>query len=378
MSSGGAWGFYAHRLINRMAVFTLPSSMIGLFKFNIDFLSDHAVDPDKRRYASRHEAVRHYIDLDHWGSPPFDNVPRRWIDMLATYVQLSCVKDNGDTVLLHAPLINTFTGEVPDTLKTFVVRHLLPEYYEDVWSFDPDSVQRYFPSYDCVSCKTILGTEDFTKHGIVPYHLYFMQQRLTDAFARKDLTAVLQLSADFGHYISDAHVPLHTTKNYNGQLSGQEGIHAFWESRIPELLAEKDWDFLVGQAIYLDDPRTYYWDIVLKSHRLAQEVLQIEKELSQTFPDDEQYCFEERLNVLARTQCPDYAMAYDQKMNGMVETRMQDAIHAVGSAWFTAWVDGGQPQFQDFLIEMSKADREAFEALERDFVKGRAFGREHE
>jgi hypothetical protein len=208
--------------------------------------------------------------------------------------------------------------------------------------------------------------------------LYAIQQRLADAFARKDLSEVLRLSADFGHYIGDAHVPLHTTKNYNGQLTGQDGIHGFWESRIPELLAESDWDFLVGQASYIDDPLNYYWDMVLESYRLADDVLNIEKRLSETFPDDEQYCFEERLNVVVRTQCPEYAKAYDLQMNGMVETRMQQAIRAVGSAWFTAWVDGGQPQFQDFLVEMSDADRKAFEELEREFVKGRAFGREHE
>jgi hypothetical protein len=122
----------------------------------------------------------------------------------------------------------------------------------------------------------------------------------------------------------------------------------------------------------------YYWDIVLKSHRLSDEVLSIEKELSKTFPADEQYCFEERNAVLIRTQCPAYADAYQQKMSGMVETRMQDAILAVGSAWFTAWVDGGQPRFDDFLLEMDTADREALEALEREYVKRRGFGREHE
>lgn len=359
-------------------MFTLPSSMIGVYKFNIDYLTDHAVDPDKRRYASKHEAVRHYMDLDHWGAVPFNNVPRRWIDLLAGYIELKCVRGAGDTMTIHQPFMETIGGEIPDTLKTFVAKHLMSQYYEDVWSFNPDTVQKYFPAIDCGPCKEIYGSEAFTQHGILPYHLYSMQQRLTDAFANKNLAEVLRLSADFGHYIGDAHVPLHTTKNYNGQLSGQEGIHAFWESRIPELFAEKDWDFLVGQAIYIDDPRNYYWNIVLKSYELADDVLQIEKDLSKTFPDDEQYCFEERLNTLVRTQCPEYAAAYDQKMSGMVEARMQDAILAVGSAWFTAWVDGGQPKFQDFLIEMSDSDREAFEALEREFVKGRAFGRDHE
>jgi hypothetical protein len=41
------WGFFAHRLINRVAVYTLPTEMIGWFKPQIDYLSEHAVDPDK-------------------------------------------------------------------------------------------------------------------------------------------------------------------------------------------------------------------------------------------------------------------------------------------------------------------------------------------
>ena len=58
------WGFWGHRKINRMAVFTLPPDLIIFYKKHIEFITDHAVDPDKRRYASKHEAVRHYIDLD--------------------------------------------------------------------------------------------------------------------------------------------------------------------------------------------------------------------------------------------------------------------------------------------------------------------------
>ena len=72
------WGFFGHRRINRLAVFTLPPEMIGFYKKNIEYITEHAVDPDKRRYATRHEAVRHYIDIDHWGTFPFDNVPRSW------------------------------------------------------------------------------------------------------------------------------------------------------------------------------------------------------------------------------------------------------------------------------------------------------------
>ena len=50
-----------------------------------------------------------------------------------------------------------------------------------------------------------------------------------------------------------------------------------------------------------------------------------------------------------RTQCEDYAKTYEQAMDGMVEARMQDAILAIGSAWFTAWVDAGQPDLNALL-----------------------------
>ena len=75
-SSAKAWGFWAHQRINRMAVFTLPTEMLMFYKKNIEYLTDHAVDPDMRRYAIEGEAARHYIDVDHYGTYPFEMVPR--------------------------------------------------------------------------------------------------------------------------------------------------------------------------------------------------------------------------------------------------------------------------------------------------------------
>ena len=68
-----------------MAVFTLPPEMIGFYKRNIDFITEHAVDPDKRRYAVDDEAARHYIDIDHYGKNPFDSVPKLWKDAVEKY-----------------------------------------------------------------------------------------------------------------------------------------------------------------------------------------------------------------------------------------------------------------------------------------------------
>ena len=68
----------------------------------------------------------------------------------------------------------------------------------------------------------------------------------------------MKYGAEIGHYISDAHVPLHASSNHNGQFTNQKGIHGFWESRVPELLAEKEFDFFIGKADYIQRPRRFY------------------------------------------------------------------------------------------------------------------------
>ena len=83
-----SWGFYGHKRINRMAVFTLPPELFTFYKKHIEFLTEHAVDPDKRRYAAKGEAEKHYIDIDHYvqkGEDPFEVVPKRWKDAVEKF-----------------------------------------------------------------------------------------------------------------------------------------------------------------------------------------------------------------------------------------------------------------------------------------------------
>ena len=95
-----------------------------------------------------------------------------------------------------------------------------------------------------------------------------MLYRLTDAFKEKNQAKILKYSAEIGHYIADAHVPLHASSNHNGQLTDQKGIHGFWESRIPELLADKEWDFFIGKAEYIKNPLTLSGKRVGKRSRI--------------------------------------------------------------------------------------------------------------
>lgn len=266
-----AWGFYGHKRINRMAVFTLPPEMIGFYKKHIEYITEHAVDPDKRRYSIPEEAPRHYIDIDHYGPTAFDSMPKFWKKAVAKYSE--------------------------DTLNAY---------------------------------------------GIVPWWIDVMTYRLSEAFRQGDVDRILRLSAELGHYVGDAHVPLHTTENYNGQLTNQHGIHGFWESRVPEVYGEQ-YDYFVGRAFYVESVINTSWDIVKASHAQVDSVLKLEAALTKSTPSDRKYAFEQRGNMTIKTYSQEFTSAYNRALNGMVERRMRASILMVGSLWYTAWINAGQP-----------------------------------
>ena len=355
------WGFFGHRRINRMAVFTLPPEMGRFYKHHLEYITEHAVDPDKRRYATKHEAVRHYIDIDRWGKYPFEGLPRDWTEVMLKHTTIHVVNSRLDTLALRLDTLGKGLEFLVfrDTLhqqfyavnqkhyRKFFIDNILPQYYEEEWRVDCGLLAGLFgKSLDCIAA---YAEEHFSGYGILPYHLEKMQYNLTQAFRQKDVGRILRLSAEMGHYIGDAHVPLHTTENYNGQLTNQLGIHAFWESRLPELFADKEYDFFVGPAVYWEQPQDVFWETVLTSHLLVDSVLQIERRLSEQFPRDQQYCYEERLDNTIRTQCAEYARAYHEAMKGMVEERMRRSVLAIGSSWYTAWVNAGQPDLNKLL-----------------------------
>lgn len=302
------WGFYAHKKINNYAVFLLPPQMMVLYKPNIDFLTEHAVDPDMRRYAVPEEGPRHYIDLDHYGKYPFDSLPRKWNDAVAKYSE--------------------------DSLRTY---------------------------------------------GIGPWWIISMLHKLTDAFKEKNQAKILKYSAEIAHYIADAHVPLHANSNHNGQYTDQKGIHGFWESRIPELLADKQWDFFIGKAEFIKDPADFIWKRVLESAAASDTVLKYEKELTKTFPADQKYSFEERNGITIRQYSSAFSIKYNEMLKGMIERRMRQSIYAVASFWYTAWVNAGQPDLTQLSNkEFTAEELKEFESLNNSWKAGAIKGREHD
>ena len=132
----------------------------------------------------------------------------------------------------------------------------------------------------------------------------------------------------------------HYTENYNGQLTNQKGIHAFWESRFPELFAD---DYLVGTAEYQYSVLDVAWQAVESSFNALDSVLLFDKQLSQEFEQDKQYFYEKRGTKTIKVKSANFSLAYHTKLDGMVERRLRLSISTIGNLWYSAWVDAGQP-----------------------------------
>jgi hypothetical protein len=273
--AASAWGYAAHRKINSYAVYTLPEKLQAFYRLNIDYVTAHAVDPDKRRYCREDEGARHFIDLDHYGAYPFEEIPLQWKDAVGKY------------------------GE--DSLKA---------------------------------------------EGILPWQISFLYYDLVKAFREKDAAKILDISAELGHYVADAWVPLHTTINYDGELTQQWGIHALWESRVPES-REAQYIPDTARALFIEDPLMYAWSIVKDSYQELDSVFYCEKALKDSFPKQLIYDFGSRGNKFQPMVYSDtFVRAYDATLKGMVERRMEGAIFSTGSLWKSAWVEAGEPDLE--------------------------------
>jgi hypothetical protein len=184
-------------------------------------------------------------------------------------------------------------------------------------------------------------------NGILPWYIEEMMDKLTKAFKDKNKTEILFIAADLGHYIGDAHMPLHTSANYNGQMTNQKGIHALWESQLPEMFGN-NYNFYTGDAKYIDNVSKETWNIIFTSHKLADTLLKKDLQLRATFPADKMFKKDSTGNA-AKTKfgqqvfSEEYEKQLNASLNGMIENQLRASIASVADFWYTAWVNAGKP-----------------------------------
>lgn len=259
----------------------------------------------------------------------------------------------------------------PDTRRntdtTEATKHFIDiEYYgEDAANTMPtnwnDAVAKY-------------SKDSLLKYGHVPYVIIELKEKLTHAFATANEDSILFYAADLGHYIGDANVPLHTSINYDGQLSNQKGLHALWETMIPEIeLAEFNL-YSHHNASYIINTTDEVWKAIRRTNALVPDVFAKEIETSKQFTDAEKYRTQIRKGKEVKYYTSAFAKAYCKSLNNTINEQLQYTANMIADFWYTCWVDAGKPNMDKvFSTSLSKADKKQLKMQLKSYKKNALF-----
>ena len=203
------------------------------------------------------------------------------------------------------------------------------------------------------------------KMGILPWHIQDMMARLTNAMKNGRKSEILYLAGDLGHYIGDANMPLHTSLNYDGQLTDQKGIHALWESQLPDFFGTA-FKFQIQPASYYPDVTKATWDLIKNTHGLVEPLLSVDRKVRADL--NNQIYKKDANGVIVKNRYGSqvfsyqYAEALHKGLNGMVERQLNHAMQDLTNFWYTAWVNAGKP-------DLSKLDPAGITERNRNNLK---------
>ena len=202
----------------------------------------------------------------------------------------------------------------------------LPGYYHYIdIDYYPEFFEGTFP-HDWDEAVEQFGYSVIIDNGTIPWVIESWTDSLTILMASGQWEAVWQLAAELGHYVADSHQPLHLTLNYNGQLTGNYGIHSRYETHMinPHL-----------SELPLPDSSSIYWSSVIDSvFRYIDEIYPYVSEIMAA--DD-----------LAAGQDPNYNSTYYnilwEELDSLTISVIHGAIVDLASIWQTAWINAGSP-----------------------------------
>jgi predicted AlkP superfamily phosphohydrolase/phosphomutase len=192
--------------------------------------------------------------------------------------------------------------------------------------------------------------EEAREQGRVPWRITEQFEELRRAFAAGDSRRALRVAAILGHYVSDAHVPLHAVVNYNGQNTGQHGIHSRWESQLVDRFSEALSARLdPAPAEAATEPLDLAFAALRESFDAAEGVLASDRESTlgsdrPETPEDERYddAYFERLFELEGDR---------------LSARLALSVERIGALWLGAWVAAGRPELPEFRYAYVRGQR---------------------
>lgn len=164
------------------------------------------------------------------------------------------------------------------------------------------------------------------ENGDAMWQIGIFTARLTADFRGRRWAAVDRDAVFAAHYAADLTQPLHTVKNYDGQFTGQTGIHQRFETGVVRLYADR-WRLQVAPAAFIPELRARTFEEFLRSYQSSQAV----------------FASDRRARARWKISDPRFLAAFAQQAAPVAKAQIEDAAGFVASLWYTAWVKAGKP-----------------------------------
>ncbi len=228
-----------------------------------------------------------------------------------------------------------------------------PKHYIDIDSY-PEFITTGRIPQTLDSAIALHGAAFVEDNGILPWAIERTFDSLRNCMIRHDFVKAEIFAADLGHYVADGHMPLHITTNYNGQLTGNTGIHSRYESTMINAF--------VGQILYTGTDATevsnvnqYIFDYLYLNNSYCDSVLAADnyaKSLSSNYSSSI------------------YKNALWAKSQSFTTPLFERASHALANLIYTAWLQAGSPSLTLTAIQnpLSVSNVELFQNMPNPFT----------
>jgi hypothetical protein len=231
------------------------------------------------------------------------------------------------------PFFEKYQGSIvehaidPDLWRTVGWLEEPPRHFVDMDAYGPYPFRDLPHAYD--EAVKRYGAEFVQKNGTLPWRSEEIFAKLAEAFTQKAPYArenIKLFSSVMAHYAADAHVPFHAALNYDGQLTGQWGIHSRFESELFERY-QSTLQLSPRLPASIGNPREFIFETLTASFPLVQPVLDADKAAvaGREFYDDV------------------YFEQFFVKVKPILERRLSDSIGDVAAMITAAWAEAGRP-----------------------------------
>ena len=203
-----------------------------------------------------------------------------------------------------------------------------PKHFIDIDNYaDFKSKGRIYSTYDSIVAQN--GVNYVTSNGTLPWATRNTYDSLKVAFKQRKWHKAMLLASDLGHYVGDGHMPLHISANYDGQKTGQSGVHSRYESDMVYNYYSSLILYTGSSVSYVGgNVNKYIFDYIYKNQHYVDSVLFADK-------------YAVGLDAYYGTT---YSAALWSKAK-FTTTLFKNASHALAELIYSAWVDAGSPAF---------------------------------